>query len=91
MTNNLTGTLRCYLELGNAALSEPAKIYVTGYNAIPAGQADNHIQFPKIFNPPAGDDDILIHVRMVVYDRTGGVLPGERTMYRELKSVKRIR
>jgi hypothetical protein len=87
----MTGNIKCYLETGDGTPTGPAKVYITGFNAIPANQADNHIQFNRIFNPPAGDDDILVHVKMHVYDRSGGNLPGTKLLYRELRSVKRIR
>ena len=88
--STITGTVKCYLQLGGGDAANPAKIYVTGFNQINPGTIDCQIHFPKIYNPAAGDDNILVYVNVYFLDTSQVAFKDQKIAYRRLY-VNRIR
>lgn len=84
------GPIQCWINLGTGTSTTPAQVYVTNFNAITAGTAGCIIEFPKIYNPTTGGDDIIMD--LTIYSLDGSVFfPGDMLSYRTINQAYRIR
>ena len=87
-SGSMTVAISCYLFLGTPSESIPATVIIKGYSAITSGSTYT-IEFPKIFNPAIGGDNIQISLVVYALDLTSG-WPGTFLYYREVENIYRI-
>lgn len=87
--NSLTTAISCYLFLGTPASSIPAKVVISGFSAISTGSTYT-VEFPKVFNPIVGGDDIQVSFVVYALDLASG-WPGSFLYYREIEYVYRVK
>jgi hypothetical protein len=86
---SLTAGISCYLFVGSASLGLPVKVIISGFNDISSGNS-YRIEFPKIFNPSTGGDEVQISLTMYALDMTDG-WPGTHLHYRQVEKIYRVK